>query len=106
MSQKKLDKEIVETAIAEAFEKLPEDELIEQAIAKRLRLKGKPETREDTKKVLRPPATTRVWLRSDPRKNVIGCQPRFRTGWTGLTGFPGSPSDYLVLLLYNQPPKF
>ena len=50
MSQKKLDKDVVETAIAEAFEKLPEDELIDQAIAKRLRLKGKPETREDTKK--------------------------------------------------------
>lgn len=50
MSQKKLDKETVATAIAEAFEKMPEDELIDQAIAKRLRLKGKPETREDTKK--------------------------------------------------------
>lgn len=50
MSQKKLDKDVVETAIAEAFEKLPEDELIDQAIAKRLRLKGKPATREETKK--------------------------------------------------------
>jgi len=50
MSQKKLDKETVETAINEAFEKLPEDELIDLTIAKRLRVKGKPETREDTKK--------------------------------------------------------
>ena len=50
MSQKKLDKEIVANAIADAFEKMREDELIELAIAKRLRLKGKPETREDTKK--------------------------------------------------------
>ncbi len=50
MSQKKLDREIVDKAITEAFEKLPEDELIDQAIAKRLRLKGVPETREDTKK--------------------------------------------------------
>ena len=50
MSQKKLDKEIVDAAIAEAFEKLPESELIEQAITKRLRLKGKPETREESKK--------------------------------------------------------
>jgi regulatory protein len=50
MSQKKLDKDVVDTAIADAFEKLPEDELIDQAIAKRLRLKGKPETREETKK--------------------------------------------------------
>lgn len=50
MSQKKIDKETVATAIAEAFEKMPEDELIDQAIAKRLRLKGNPETRDDTKK--------------------------------------------------------
>jgi len=50
MSQKKLDKETVETAIAEAFEKIPESDLIEKAIEKRLRLKGKPETRDDTKK--------------------------------------------------------
>lgn len=50
MSQKKLDKETVETAIAEAFEKIPESELIDRAIEKRLRLKGKPETREDLKK--------------------------------------------------------
>ena len=50
MSQKKLDKETVDAAITQAFEKLPEDELIDVAIAKRLRLKGKPETREDVKK--------------------------------------------------------
>lgn len=50
MSQKKLDKTVVDDAISQAFEKLPEDELIDLAIAKRLRLKGKPETREDTKK--------------------------------------------------------
>ena len=50
MSQKKLDRETVDAAIAIALEKLPEDELIDQAIAKRLRLKGKPETREDAKK--------------------------------------------------------
>ena len=50
MSQKKLDREIVDQAIASAFEKLPEDELIDKAIEKRIRLKGKPETREDEKK--------------------------------------------------------
>lgn len=50
MSQKKLDKELVDTAITEAFEKLPEADLIDIAIEKRLRLKGKPETREDAKK--------------------------------------------------------
>ena len=51
MSQKKLDKEIVDQAISEAFEKLPEEDLIDHAIAKRLRPKGKPETREDTQKI-------------------------------------------------------
>lgn len=50
MSQKKLDKEVVEQAIRSAFEKMPETELIDAAIEKRLRLKGKPESREDTKK--------------------------------------------------------
>ncbi|MEP6849320.1 MAG: regulatory protein RecX [Acidobacteriota bacterium] len=50
LSQKKLDKEVVETAIQTAFEKMPEAELIDSAIAKRIRLRGKPTTREDTKK--------------------------------------------------------
>jgi regulatory protein len=50
MSQKKLDKQVVDDAIEAAFEKLPEDELIDRAIEKRLRLKGKPATREDAKK--------------------------------------------------------
>lgn len=50
MSRKKLDKETAESAIVNAFEKLPEEKLIEQAIERRLRLKGKPVTREETKK--------------------------------------------------------
>lgn len=50
LSQKKLDKETVEQAIETVYEKTPEGEIIERAIEKRLRLKGKPETREDTKK--------------------------------------------------------
>ena len=50
MSQKKLDKETVSEAIASAFEKMPEADLIDVSIEKRLRLKGKPETREDLKK--------------------------------------------------------
>ena len=50
LSQKKLSKEDVQTAIASAFERMPETELIDAAIAKRLRLKGKPETRDETKK--------------------------------------------------------
>ena len=50
MSRKKLDRDVVDRAINEAFEKLPETDLIDAAIAKRLRIKGKPETREDIKK--------------------------------------------------------
>lgn len=50
MSQKKLSKENVDSAIKAAFEKLPETDLIDRAIEKRLRLKGKPETLEDKKK--------------------------------------------------------
>ena len=50
LSQKKLSKENVDTAIKAAFEKLPESELIDRAIEKRLRLKSKPETLEDKKK--------------------------------------------------------
>jgi regulatory protein len=50
LAQKKLDKETVERAVEKVYEKTPEDEVIERAIKKRLRLKGKPETREDAKK--------------------------------------------------------
>ncbi len=50
LSQKKLDKETVEQAIEKVYEKTPEGEVIERAIKKRLRQKGKPETREDSKK--------------------------------------------------------
>ena len=51
MSQKKLDKETVQSAITNAFETMPETDLIDLAIAKRVRLRGRPETREDTKKL-------------------------------------------------------
>jgi regulatory protein len=50
MSQKKLDRDVVEGAIVAAFEKYPEKVLIDSAIEKRLRLKGKPKTREEKKK--------------------------------------------------------
>lgn len=50
MSQKRLDKSTVDEAISRAFEKLPEDDLIDLAIQKRLRLKGIPGTLEEKKK--------------------------------------------------------
>ncbi len=50
MSRKQLDRETLETAIDAAFNKMPESELIDVALEKRLRLKGRPETREELKK--------------------------------------------------------
>jgi regulatory protein len=50
LSQKKLSRENVETALQSAFEKMPETDLIEAAIEKRIRVKGIPQTREDVKK--------------------------------------------------------
>ena len=50
LSQKKLDKDTVDEAVTSAFEKIPEAQLIDVAIEKRLRLKGRPETRDDVKK--------------------------------------------------------
>jgi len=50
LSTKKLSKENVDSAIKTAFEKLPEADLIDRAIEKRLRLKGRPETLDDKKK--------------------------------------------------------
>lgn len=50
LSQKQLDKETVDEAIDSAFEKMPEAELIDIAIEKRLRSKGLPETRQDTRR--------------------------------------------------------
>lgn len=50
LSRKKLDKETLEQALDAAFETLPESGLIDSAIAKRLRLKGMPESRDDIRK--------------------------------------------------------
>lgn len=51
MSRKRLSRELVDTAIAGAFEKIPEEDLIEAAIEKRIRSKGKPETLAERKKL-------------------------------------------------------
>ena len=48
---KKVDKQTVESALDEVFESSPEDDLIDRAIAKRVRLRGKPKTREEAKKL-------------------------------------------------------
>ena len=50
MARKPLDRETKEKAIEHAFEQMPESELIDAVIEKRLRLKGFPATPEDIKK--------------------------------------------------------
>ncbi len=46
---KKIDKETADEALKLVFEQTPEEELIERAIEKRVRLRGRPETRAETK---------------------------------------------------------
>ena len=48
---KKIDKQTAESVLDEVFEATPETDLIDRAIAKRVRLRGKPKTREDAKKL-------------------------------------------------------
>lgn len=50
MSRKQLARETVAAAVDAAFEKHPESELIDLAIEKRLRIKGRPGSREELKK--------------------------------------------------------
>lgn len=50
LAQRKLGRETVDEAVEKAFEETPESEIIDVAVAKRLRVKGKPETRVDVKK--------------------------------------------------------
>lgn len=51
LSLKKVGKETATAALNEVFEATPEAELIERAIAKRIRLRGKPKSRADAKKL-------------------------------------------------------
>ena len=48
---KKVDKRTAETALDEVFASTPEAELIDRAISRRIRLRGKPKTRADAKKL-------------------------------------------------------
>jgi regulatory protein len=51
LTVKKVDKQTAGTALDEIFAATPEADLIDRAIAKRLRLRGKPKSREDAKKL-------------------------------------------------------
>lgn len=48
---KKVDKATADEALDQVFEAMPETELIERAIEKRVRLRGRPKTRADAKKL-------------------------------------------------------
>jgi len=48
---KKIDKKTADEALDQVFAAAPEADLIDRAIAKRVRLRGKPETRADAKKL-------------------------------------------------------
>ncbi len=48
---KKIDKQTADAALDQVFEATPEGDLIDRAIAKRVRLRGKPKTRADAKKL-------------------------------------------------------
>jgi len=50
LKRKNLDDGTIEAALDAAFEEIPEEELIDQALEKRIRLKGRPETFADKKK--------------------------------------------------------
>lgn len=49
---KKIDRELADDAIKHVFEETPEIELIDRALAKRIRLRGRPKTRAQTKSLL------------------------------------------------------
>src|SRR5918993_182670 len=49
LKNKKLDKETAEQALEKVFGETPEEKLIDEAIARRVRLRGRPKTREESK---------------------------------------------------------
>ena len=49
LKNKKLDKETAEQALEKVFEETPEEKLIDEAVARRVRLRGRPRTREESK---------------------------------------------------------
>lgn len=48
---KKIDKQTVDEALEQVFAQTSEEDLLDRAIAKRVRLRGRPKTREEAKKL-------------------------------------------------------
>jgi regulatory protein len=51
LRMKQIDKAVVDAALDSVFAEKPESELIDSAIEKRIRLRGRPQTRADAKKL-------------------------------------------------------
>jgi regulatory protein len=51
LRMKKIDKQTVDAALDQVFSTTPEADLIDRAIAKRIRLRGRPQTRAEAKKL-------------------------------------------------------
>jgi regulatory protein len=51
LRMKKIDQQTVDAALDQVFEATPEEDLIDRAIAKRIRLRGRPQTRAEAKKL-------------------------------------------------------
>ncbi|HUF04789.1 MAG TPA: RecX family transcriptional regulator [Aridibacter sp.] len=51
LKRKKLDEKTIDSALDEAFEEIPEEDLIDRAIEKRIRTKGEPKDRADKKRL-------------------------------------------------------
>jgi regulatory protein len=49
LQTKKIDKELAAQTLEKVFDETPEDKLIDEAIEKRVRLRGRPATRQETK---------------------------------------------------------
>ncbi|MDT7603744.1 MAG: regulatory protein [Acidobacteriota bacterium] len=49
LQMKKIDKELAAATLEKVFDETPEDKLIDEAIEKRVRLRGRPTTRQETK---------------------------------------------------------
>ena len=49
LAQKQVDRETADEAIAQVFAETPEEELIDRAVEKRVRLRGRPTTRQEVK---------------------------------------------------------
>lgn len=52
LQRKKLSSSVINQAVENVYDTFDEESLIDQAIAKRIRLRGKPATREESKKLL------------------------------------------------------